>query len=114
MVAKGSVQEGKNGPTQSAGCRKGQSLTIIFKGTNACNAGCRFCSAAGHKGDQITAEDFEILAGRIEEYIADAGMERLSFTFHGGEPTLLGAVASANQRFRTGHVEEPSAKRRSR
>jgi uncharacterized protein len=91
MVAKGCVQEGKNGRTQPAGCRKGQSLTIIFKGTNACNAGCRFCSAAGHKGDQITAADFEILAGRIEEYIADAGIERLSFTFHGGEPTLLGA-----------------------
>jgi UDPglucose 6-dehydrogenase len=32
----------------------------------------------------------------------------------GYEPTLLEAVASTNQRFRTGHVEEPSAKRRSR
>jgi uncharacterized protein len=68
-----------------------QRLTIIFKGTNACNAGCRFCSAAGHKGGQITAEDFEILAGRIEEYVAEAGIEQLGFTFHGGEPTLLGA-----------------------
>lgn len=91
MDAKGCVQEGRNGSTQAAGCRGNRRLTIIFKGTNACNAGCRFCSAAGHKGDQITPEDFEILASRIEEHVAEAGIERLSFTFHGGEPTLLGA-----------------------
>jgi uncharacterized protein len=65
-------------------------LTIIFKGTEVCNAGCRFCSAAG-LGRTVTPADFEILANRIEEYVRETGIERLSFTFHGGEPTLLGA-----------------------
>jgi len=91
MDAKGCVQEGRVGPAQPVRCRVNRRLTIIFKGTNACNAGCRFCSAAGHKGDPLSVEDFEILARRIEEYVAEAGIENLGFTFHGGEPTLLGA-----------------------
>lgn len=71
--------------------RRTKGLTIIFKGTTACNAGCRFCSAAGNKGESVTPGDFEILVKRIEEYIAEAGIEHLNFTFHGGEPSLLGA-----------------------
>lgn len=75
----------------SANRLRNSALTIIFKGTSACNAGCRFCSAAGGSGRSITAEDFEILARRIDEFVSECGLERLSFTFHGGEPTLLGA-----------------------
>jgi uncharacterized protein len=87
MVAKGCTNEDR---LQSAGVRKNLGLTIIFKATDQCNAGCRFCSAAG-KESTVTPADFEILAHRIEEYILETGIERLNFTFHGGEPTLLGA-----------------------
>ena len=90
MAAKGCTSEVTQYPTQSASCRRTLGLTIIFKGTEACNAGCRFCSAAG-LGRSVTPADFEILAKRIEEYVCETGIERLSFTFHGGEPTLLGA-----------------------
>lgn len=68
-----------------------RSLTIIFKGTTKCNAGCRFCSAANEDAGTIGFEDFEVVVRRIEEYVAEAGIDYLSFTFHGGEPTLLGA-----------------------
>lgn len=91
MDTKGCDQNGRAELTQPIGRCRNRHLVIIFKGTNACNAGCRFCSAAGHLGTPITEDEFELLVSRIEEYVAQAGIEQLSFTFHGGEPTLLGA-----------------------
>lgn len=88
MAASGCGCDTNRRPTNG---RKSKGVTIIFKGTTACNAGCRFCSAVGNKGESITAEDFELLAKRIDEYVAEAGIEHLNFTFHGGEATLLGA-----------------------
>ena len=67
-----------------------RALTVIFKGTTRCNARCHFCSAAAGEGRSITSEDFELLANRIEGYAAESALEALHFTFHGGEPTLLG------------------------
>ncbi len=90
MAAQGCTNEEKLHSLQQSGPRNLLGLTVIFKGTDECNAGCRFCSAAG-KNNSVTPEDFEILAHRIEEYIKEQGIERLHFTFHGGEPTLLGA-----------------------
>jgi len=90
MATKDCNKEQNNSSTQPVGGHKRLGLTIIFKATDVCNAGCRFCSAAG-KGNSVTPDDFEILANRIEEYIRERGIERLAFTFHGGEPTLLGA-----------------------
>jgi len=90
MAAKGDTN-GQGHDSAQAGCnRRFSGLTIIFKGIDECNAGCRFCSAVGKKA-AVTPEDFEILANRIEEYVKETGIERLHFTFHGGEPTLLGA-----------------------
>ncbi len=89
MDARGCSNDGAECHAVQAG--RGRGLAVIFKGTSACNAGCRFCSAADAKGHSITAEDFEIVANRIDEYVGEAGIEHLNFTFHGGEPTLLGA-----------------------
>lgn len=90
MAVKDCTNGEGNCPAKPAGGRRVLGLTIIFKGTDECNAGCRFCSAVGSK-KTITLADFEILVNRIEEYVGEAGIERLNFTFHGGEPTLLGA-----------------------
>ncbi len=90
MAEKCGTNEQRHYSAQPGGDRRLSGLTIIFKGIDECNAGCLFCSAVGKKA-AVTPEDFEILANRIEEYIKEAGIERLHFTFHGGEPTLLGA-----------------------
>lgn len=90
MAEKCGTNGKRHDSAQPGGDRRLSGLTIIFKGIDECNAGCRFCSAVGKKA-AVTPEDFEILAKRIEEYIKGAGIERLHFTFHGGEPTLLGA-----------------------
>lgn len=90
MAEKCGTNGQKHASAQPGGDRRLSGLTIIFKGIDECNAGCRFCSAVGKKA-AVTPEDFEILANRVEEYIKEAGIERLHFTFHGGEPTLLGA-----------------------
>jgi uncharacterized protein len=91
MIAKRCVNEEKSHSGEAARRRKSIGLAVIFKGTTVCNAGCRFCSTASHKGQTVTPADFEIVAARIEEYVREAEVERLGFTFHGGEPTLLGA-----------------------
>ncbi len=66
-------------------------LTVIFKGTSRCDAGCRFCSVGHRTGGTVSQEDFELVVERLEAYLDRARIGRLEFTFHGGEPTLLGA-----------------------
>ncbi len=65
-------------------------LTVIFKGTNACNGGCEFCSVGFGGRRRIGWEAFEELAVQLERMVEGAGLRRVDFTFHGGEPTLLG------------------------
>jgi radical SAM protein with 4Fe4S-binding SPASM domain len=75
---------------RSGGGAAPRGIAVIFKGTNACNGGCTFCSV-GLGGDRrIGWPEFESLAGHLERIVAERGLERLDFTFHGGEPTLLG------------------------
>jgi len=69
----------------------GRELTVIFKGLNRCNAGCTFCAVGKAGGSAVTWEDFEIVARELESLVERRGIERLEFTFHGGEPTMLGA-----------------------
>jgi len=67
------------------------SMTVIFKGSNRCNAGCKFCSVGIPGGKIIDWEDVERVAEQLERLVAHRRIDRLEFTFHGGEPTLLGA-----------------------
>ena len=72
--------------------RKRDGMTVIFKGSNRCNAGCTFCSV-GIPGARIIAdEEFDLVADQLDELVAARGIRKLEFTFHGGEPTLLGAA----------------------
>jgi len=66
-------------------------LTVIFKGTSRCDAGCRYCSVGSRAGGTISWEDFELVVSQLRALIQQRGITRLEFTFHGGEPTLLGA-----------------------
>lgn len=78
-------------PNPSPTPRRSRGLTVIFKGSNRCNARCTFCSVGEHGGALVSWEDFEIVARELEAYVVTQNVGRLQFTFHGGEPTLLGA-----------------------
>lgn len=71
--------------------RKSSQLTVIFKGLNKCNAGCTFCCVGNPKGKIVTWANFTRIADELERYLQQQDIKRLTFTFHGGEPTLLGA-----------------------
>ncbi|MFH2005231.1 MAG: SPASM domain-containing protein [bacterium] len=66
-------------------------FTVIFKGSNRCNAKCTFCSVGQPGARVVSWDDFEIVASNLEALVAAWPLGRLEFTFHGGEPTLLGA-----------------------
>jgi radical SAM protein with 4Fe4S-binding SPASM domain len=83
------------------------SLTVVFKGSNRCTARCVFCSV-GEPGARIICwPDFELVATELERLAEQYNLARLRFTFHGGEPTLLGAefIDRACQRIRQLPVE---------
>jgi uncharacterized protein len=69
----------------------GGSLTIILKATNACNMACTFCSVGPAGSDVMKWSDFERLATEVERVVEKWSLHALTFTFHGGEPTVLGA-----------------------
>jgi radical SAM protein with 4Fe4S-binding SPASM domain len=66
-------------------------LTVIFKGSDRCNGRCRFCSVGHPRGQTISDADFDHLVSELETVVSAWALDRLEFTFHGGEPTLLGA-----------------------
>jgi uncharacterized protein len=68
-----------------------KSLTVIFKGLDKCNSNCSFCSVGNTMGKIMKEADFEIVAEQLKELVKQWCVEDLHFTFHGGEPTLLGA-----------------------
>jgi uncharacterized protein len=76
--------------TPTAPAPRSERLTVIFKGTDACNGGCRFCSVGAGGARRISDEDFDLLVDRLGAAVR-GGVSQLDFTFHGGEPTLLGA-----------------------
>ena len=69
---------------------RNHALTVIFKASNRCNARCTFCSVGKPGAKVISWEDFEHFASELEQLAARWSLQRLQFTFHGGEPTLLG------------------------
>lgn len=70
------------------------SLTVIIKPTNRCNADCRYCSA--RHSDQTDAcgtmdlETLETLFEKIDEWVTHSKEAKgIKFIWHGGEPTLM-------------------------
>jgi uncharacterized protein len=67
--------------------------TLIVKCTTRCNSNCIYCEAihAKHVCKDMSLQLLEMVFARIDEYLR-AGSERtVTFTWHGGEPLLLGA-----------------------
>ena len=70
----------------------GRGLTVIFKATDMCNAACRFCSVGPAGRERCADDDLERVAAELERLVQRSQLERLTFTFHGGEPTVLGSA----------------------
>ena len=70
---------------------RGGKLTVIMKATNICNIACTFCSVGPAGKEMMAWEDFEHLAEELERTIRSWELRGLELTFHGGEPTALGA-----------------------
>ena len=60
-------------------------LTVIFKGSNRCNARCTYCSVGQPGARMVTWDDFEVLATNLEQLVAAWPVGQVVFTFHGGE-----------------------------
>lgn len=68
--------------------------TIIFKPTERCDANCIYCDVITKedRAPDMSLELLETVFQRIAEYLEDAPPhEKVTLTWHGGEPTLLGA-----------------------
>ncbi len=66
-------------------------LNVILKVCNSCNAACTFCSIGPSGKMKMSLADFEFLVGKLERLIENRRLEHLKLTFHGGEPTMMGA-----------------------
>ena len=66
--------------------------TVILKPTDACNARCRYCSAAHQAGAKVmSAESLQAVFRLFGEWASRYGRNRLHFIWHGGEPLLMPA-----------------------
>ncbi len=64
--------------------------TLIIKPTNACNARCRYCSAAhAHAGKVMSADVLRATLGFFAARAAHTGARQLGIIWHGGEPLLM-------------------------
>lgn len=60
--------------------------TLIVKVTHRCNLDCAYCYEHITKGDDMPLAVFKTLAERA---LAKSTKDRITFVFHGGEPTLM-------------------------
>ncbi|MCP4677439.1 MAG: radical SAM protein [Deltaproteobacteria bacterium] len=83
----------KKGSDSKTSSDKGRSLnghlTVIFKALNLCNGDCCFCSARSENKGVVKEDDLPILVENLERLVAARRVKNLTFTFHGGEPSLL-------------------------
>ncbi len=82
------------------GCARGhipaqpipKAVNIFVKVTNACNAGCLFCSNAGHR-DKVDHFDHDKLWRVVDELIKqDITVHRINIT--GGEPSVVSKIVN--------------------
>ncbi len=68
-------------------------MLFIVKPTAACNGACVYCSAFkedASRRPRMTLEVLSLLFLRVGEYVQQAGIPRIRFLWHGGEPMLMG------------------------
>ncbi len=64
---------------------------IIFKAVEKCNSRCLYCDAIKKNQETIMSYDIlELVFKRINEYLLTDSSKKVFFTWHGGEPCLLG------------------------
>lgn len=84
--------------------------TVIFKPTEACNAGCVYCDVAHNEQairKKMSDEVLELFFVRINEYLRERPDEEMVVTWHGGEPLLLGPAYFATAlEFQQRHCEK--------
>jgi uncharacterized protein len=67
-------------------------MQVIVKPTDECNGACRYCSAftAGKQTCRMSPETIEALFRFFRRYLEETPQDTVDFTWHGGEPLLLG------------------------
>jgi len=64
---------------------------VIFKPLEKCNSNCLYCGVVQKKQDLVMDYDLlEIVFNRMNEYLEANPGEKITLTWHGGEPCLLG------------------------
>jgi uncharacterized protein len=92
----------------------GHISSIILKLAAPCNLNCSYCYVYNHEDSSfllrpkfLTDEIFDATLSAMREYCARRDRHTMSITFHGGEPTLIGAEnfarLAARARKRLGH-----------
>jgi uncharacterized protein len=68
-------------------------LTMIVKATEYCNANCAYCAVRDkeNKRERMSIETLRVLLERVAEYLEADAARRVTVTWHGGEPALMGA-----------------------
>lgn len=69
-------------------------MLLILKPTDACNAGCVYCSAFyGDLPDRkrMSLKTFRLIIDKASAYLRSKRKSRLQILWHGGEPLLMGA-----------------------
>ena len=67
--------------------------TVIFKPTEACNAGCVYCDVVhkkGHSPRKMPLKTLEKFFFRLNEFLVERPDENMEVVWHGGEPLSLG------------------------
>lgn len=66
--------------------------TLIFKTTQRCNSSCAYCEAihASCEPPDVPVGTLRTVLARINGYLLRHPEERMTFTWHGGEPLLVG------------------------
>ena len=97
------IEEGLNVLTNhwlvSYGMKKPEQISsVVVKVVERCNLNCSYCYMYNHADQSwrrrpsvMSEELFTLLMRRIREYCDEDSERRMAFTFHGGDPLLLGA-----------------------
>jgi len=85
-----------------AAAQCGRIDNLVVKVAELCNLNCSYCFIYNHEDKSYLGRPkfmdepvFEHLLNRVREYCEKRAPQRMSLTFHGGEPTLLGPARLA-------------------
>ena len=68
-------------------------MIVIIKPTESCNARCLYCSASPEDGvysGKMTDELLDRVFSEFGTFLLNRPDQEVSFTWHGGEPMLMG------------------------